>query len=112
MRKLERSSNIPEFISRHAGEIEKICRQHEVSRLEVFGSAVTDSFDETHSDIDLLVEFEWTSEQARWLDIYFDFKGAIERLFGRSVDLVSYRSVRNPYLLASIDANRTLLYAA
>jgi predicted nucleotidyltransferase len=84
-----------------------------VCRLELFGSAVTEAFDPDRSDLDFLVEFDFTAEpDGSWLEIYFDFKEALEDLFGRSVDLVSYRSVRNPYLIASIDAQRSLLYAA
>lgn len=106
------STPIPEFVSRHISELGSICQRHEVARLELFGSAVTDSFNHETSDLDFLVEFEWTSHPSRWFYIYFDFRDALELLFGRSVDLVSYRTVRNPYLIASINEQRTVLYAA
>lgn len=94
-------------------ELVAICRRHYVSRLELFGSAVTESFDPNRSDLDFLVEFDMSAEpDEQWLNIYFGFKDALESVFGRPVDLVSYRSVRNPHLLASIDEQRSLLYAA
>jgi uncharacterized protein len=105
-------NRIPEFVSRHEDELAQLCRRHEVSRLELFGSAVTSAFDHTRSDLDFLVEFDWVSEPSEWLRIFFDFKTALEILFDRPVDLVSYRAIRNPYLIASIDERRTLLYAA
>jgi predicted nucleotidyltransferase len=38
-------------------EIEALCRQFDVRRLDVFGSVLNDSFDPLTSDIDVLVEF-------------------------------------------------------
>jgi hypothetical protein len=37
---------------------EELCRKYRVIRLEVFGSAVGDSFDPDKSDLDFLVEFQ------------------------------------------------------
>jgi len=34
------------------------------------------------------------------------------RLFGRPVDLVMIRAIRNPYFLQEIEPTRVLLYAA
>jgi uncharacterized protein len=106
------ANQIPEFVSRHRNEIALICRRHEVVQLELFGSAVTEQFDPDRSDLDFLVEFDFTAEPGRWLHIFFSFKEALEELFARPVDLVSFRAVRNPYLKASIEEQRTLLYAA
>lgn len=39
-------------------EIEALCRRLDIRRLDVFGSAVGDSFDVTTSDVDVLVEFD------------------------------------------------------
>jgi hypothetical protein len=36
----------------------------------------------------------------------------LERLFGRPVDLVMARAIRNPYFLESVNRTRTVLYAA
>jgi hypothetical protein len=45
------------------------------------------------------------------LDAYFGLKDELEILFSRPVDLVSVGSVRNPYVKASIDLDRQLVYA-
>lgn len=82
-----------------------------MKRLEVFGSAARGDFDQRTSDIDLLVEFE-PNFPGTFLGTYFGLKEAMEDLFGRSVDLVSEKAVRNPYIRRSIDASRELLYAA
>ena len=41
-----------------ADAIADACRQHQVLRMHLFGSALRDDFDPTRSDLDLLVEFQ------------------------------------------------------
>lgn len=93
------------------GEVADICRRFGVARLEVFGSAARDDFDEARSDIDFLVELQ-DNLAASPLVVYFDLKDALEAAFGRPVDLVSVGSVRNPFVKASIDQDRQLVYPA
>jgi len=47
-----------------------------------------------------------------YADAFFGFKEALERLFGRPVDLVVPSAIRNPYFLESLEKSKTLLYAA
>ncbi len=91
-------------------ELAALCRQFGVKRLEVFGSAARNDFDESRSDIDLLVEFAERPD-TRGLGPFFSLKDALERLFARPVDLVEASAVRNPYIRADIDRHRQLLYA-
>lgn len=92
-------------------QLAAVCRPFGVRRLEVFGSAARGDFDETRSDIDFLVEFD-SAPQLGTLKAYFGLKDALEALFGRPVDLVSRGAVENPYVGASIDQDRKLLYAS
>lgn len=99
------------LIEQKLSDISRICRQHHVRRLEVFGSAARVSdFDPHSSDADFLVEFAPDVETG--LDAYFGLKSALETLLHRSVDLVEAGAVRNPYILASIDRAREVVYAA
>jgi uncharacterized protein len=88
-----------------------LCRRFRVRRLELFGSAAGDGFDAEKSDLDFLVEFEplGPGEHA---DCYFGLLEALEDSFGRHVDLVMTRAVKNRYFLEAIQQRRTLLYAA
>lgn len=88
-----------------------LCRRSGVKRLEVFGSAARNDFDETRSDIDFLVELG-VDPQVSPLDAYFALKDSLEALFGRSVDLVSFGAIRNPYVAATIERDRQLVFAA
>ena len=93
-------------------ELAALCRRHGVARLEVFGSAARGAdFDPETSDADFLVEFRPTAGP-RTLDQYFDLKDALCDALGRSVDLVKLGAVQNPYMRASIDESRELVYAA
>jgi uncharacterized protein len=88
-----------------------LCQKYGVRRLDVFGSAARDDFDEQSSDIDLLVEFEEMSYPDRG-DAYLGLLTDSEALLGRHVDLVEVGAVRNPYLRRGIEASRQVLYAA
>jgi len=89
-------------------KIRKLCEQHYVSQLSVFGSILTDKFTK-NSDIDLLVDFSNIDLQ-NYADNYFSLKQALEKIFRRQVDLLEDKAIRNPYLRQSIEASKRLLY--
>lgn len=92
-------------------ELAALCRKHHVRKLAVFGSALRDDFDPARSDIDFRVEFtEVPLDQCA--DNYFDFISALETLFGRPVDLLTSRTIRNKYLRAEVESTQQTLYAA
>ena len=99
---------VPEVSERQA-EIEALCREYGVLRLEVFGSATGEHF-HAESDVDFLVEFADTGPG--YADRFFGLLEALEKLFGRSIDLVIASAIRNPYFKESVDETRQLLYAA
>lgn len=81
-----------------------------VRRLVLFGSALSEQFDETRSDVDFLVEFAPGVES--YFEAYFGFKETLETLVGRPVDLVTSRALDNPYFAASVRRSSEELYAA
>jgi predicted nucleotidyltransferase len=82
-----------------------------VLTLELFGSATGREFDETASDLDFLVEFK-PLQPGQHADAYFGLLEDLENLFGRPVDLVMTRAIRNRYFKESIKKSRVRLYAA
>lgn len=93
----------------HPG-IADICRRYHIRRLEVFGSAARGKdFELARSDADFLVEFSPGAHAG--LAEFFGAKSELEALLGRGVDLVELDAVRNPYILASINRCRELVYA-
>ncbi len=94
-------------------EIRQICRRHGVERLDLFGSAAGEGFDDLGgSDLDFVVSFE-RRDLPELFDHYFGLKEDLEDLFGRGVDLVMEGAVRkNPYFAESVAETRVPLYAA
>ncbi len=88
----------------------QICQTRQVKKLYTFGSVNTEEFHE-ESDIDLLVEFETISLE-EYADNFFEMCYDLESLFGRTVDLVTIRSVKNPIFKEEIDSTKQLLFDA
>jgi hypothetical protein len=95
-------------IAIHQDGIIHLCQEYGVARLEIFGSAVTDAFDPERSDVDFLVEFSDSFDYDR----YFDFIDDLEKLLGRSVQLVTRKYLRNPYFIHAVETTKLPLYAA
>ncbi len=89
--------------------VANICKRFRVERLYLFGSAVGAGFDPERSDLDFLVALE-DQLPAEYADNYFGLAQALEKLFGRPSDLITERSIRNPYFRESVFAARQLLY--
>lgn len=98
-------------IQQHRERIAELCRHYHVSRLELFGSAASGTFDPQRSDIDLLVEFAPGGDQDLF-HRYFGLNEALNGLFGRTVDLVMVGALKNPYFIESVNRTRQLVYAA
>lgn len=101
---------IPELAERKA-DLERVCRQHHVRRMELFGSAATGRFRPDQSDLDFLIEFEPIPPSA-YADTYFGLRESLEQLFGRPVDLVVASTIKNPYFQQSVERTKALLYAS
>ena len=68
------------LIENNIQKIIDLCKKHKVHKLFVFGSILTNRFND-NSDIDLVVDFN-KAEVSDYFDNYFDFKYALENLFG------------------------------
>lgn len=87
-----------------------LCRQHRVRTLAVFGSILTDRFND-NSDVDLLVDFEPIEhDKFDYVDNYFGLRDALERLFKRKVDLIEEKGLRNKYFIANVNRTKQLIY--
>ncbi len=87
-----------------------LCRRFRVNRLFVFGSGASGRFDLSTSDLDFVVELADRQPTKSYADRYLGLAEALERLFGRRVDLLTEQSLRNPYLRSEVRATRELVY--
>jgi len=89
-------------------EIIALCRRYGVSKLDLFGSATSPTWDPDRSDFDFIVEFE--SYGPGIAQRFVGFGDALEELLGRKVDLVSGRAMR-PRFRKSADRSREVVLA-
>ena len=80
-----------------------------VKKFYMFGSALTDRFDENSSDIDVFVETEDISPEEKG-ECLIELWEDLERLFNRKVDLLTENSLRNHYLAREIEKTKKLIY--
>jgi predicted nucleotidyltransferase len=99
------------LIEENREELDRLCLRHRVARLELFGSAAVGDFDPQTSDLDFLAEF-LPLKPGQHADAYFGLLASLEALFGRPVDLLMPRAIKNPYFLQSVNQTRTVVYAA
>ena len=97
------------IIEKYQKELERICLKNNVSELYVFGSFLTDQFNQ-NSDIDLIVSIEST-DPIEYGENYFELKFELEKLFNRPIDLLEQKSIRNKTFEKLVSSNKKLLYA-
>ena len=99
-------------IANKKAQLAEVCRRYGVMRLEVFGSAARGvDLEPAASGADFLVEFDPDGDLPP-LEQFFGLVDALSEAMGRPVDLVENHAFRNPYLAASINASRELVYAS
>lgn len=96
------------LIENNIQKIVALCKKYKVGKLFVFGSILTNRFNDD-SDVDLVVDFDKVTLE-EYADNYFNFKYALEKLFGRDVDLLEDKAIRNPILKRNIDNSKQLIY--
>jgi predicted nucleotidyltransferase len=90
-------------------QIAEFCKKWQIKELSVFGSILREDF-RPDSDVDVLVVFE---DNAPWG--LFDVMHAeeeLERIFGRKVDLVEKKAIRNPFRRQHILTSHEVIYAS
>jgi uncharacterized protein len=96
------------YLDKYKGDIKELCKQNRVRSLYVFGSVLTDKFNDK-SDIDLLVDID-SNDPLVYADYYFNLKFALQELFKRPIDLLESKAMKNPYIIKNIDNSKFLIY--
>ena len=100
-----------QIIESKINDLKNICLSLEVKRLYVFGSVITDKF-RADSDIDFLISFSDKLSIEQYTDNYFALHYKLQELFNRDIDIVTERTLSNPYFIESIDETKELIYEA
>jgi len=92
-------------------QLERVCRQRHVRRIDLFGSATGSGFDPANSDLDFVVAFQDLALD-QYADAYFGLLEDLHAVFQRPVDLVVDSAIQNPYFRQAVESTRTLIYEA
>ena len=98
------------LIEQRRGAVVELCCRLGVRWLDLFGSATTGAFRDEASDLDFVVSFADT-RPGTYADRYLALAEGLEGVFGRRVDLITERAIRNPYFRQSVEATRRRVYA-
>jgi predicted nucleotidyltransferase len=100
------------ILEKRKEELKNICKELKIRRLYTFGSAATaDEFNE-NSDIDFLISFDDSILPEEYTENYFQLQYKLRELFDRKIDVITERSLSNPYFIESINKNKVLIYEA
>lgn len=97
------------IIKNQLNAIKDLCRQYKVKSLYSFGSVNTSTFSEK-SDIDLLIDFEPDISIEDYTDNFFFLREKFSNLFKRDIDLVTRRSLSNPFFIQDVEQSKLLIY--
>jgi hypothetical protein len=93
------------IIESNLPKIKEIMRSHKVEKAFLFGSAAKGLL-KPESDIDFLINFNPDTDLNTYADNYFNLMYALQDLLNRDVELVEENTLKNPYLLKSINQNK------
>lgn len=101
-----------EVIDSKKAQVADLCQKFGVTRLYVFGSALSEDWDPQRSDLDFLAEYGPTSRQLDPLDRLVGLQMALEEVFGRPVDVVDLNAAKNMIFVESSKRQAQEIYAA
>jgi len=99
---------LPKIILDKSKQIHKACKDYHVKELYLFGSSNKGKINKD-SDLDFLVNFE-EMEFGNYTENYFQFISKLEELLGFKIDLITKKSLTNPYFIKSIEKNMSKIY--
>ena len=97
------------IIKNQLNAIKDLSKQYKVKSLYSFGSVNTSAFNEK-SDIDLLIDFEPDISIEDYTDNFFSLREKFSNLFKRDIDLVTRRSLSNPFFIQDVEQSKLLIY--
>ena len=97
------------IITNNIDKIKTLCEEHKVKELYVFGSAVSDKFNDK-SDVDLLVEFD-SVDIMEYAENHTKFTESLEKIFGRAVDLVTAKYLKNRIFIKRLNETKQKLFS-
>ena len=89
-------------------DLPEACQRFRIKYVEAFGSLARNELTE-QSDLDLIIELEEPVEEQS-SQRFFGFLHFLEDRFGKKIDLLTPRSIKNPYFKQSIEREKIRIY--
>ncbi len=89
-------------------DIPEVCKRYRIAYVDAYGSIARNEQGE-NSDIDLIIELEEPRRESI-SKRFFGFIHALEDHYGQQVDVLTEKSLKNPYLIRSIEKDRVRIY--
>jgi uncharacterized protein len=96
------------LIKNNLHTITQLFRKYNTERAFLFGSAAKGNFNED-SDIDFLFSFPQSMDYEVYADNYFCLLYELQDLLKRDVELVAEKTLKNPFLIESIEESKIQL---
>ena len=90
--------------------IVSLFKKHKIKDAYLFGSAITDKFDEGKSDVDFLVNFIEGIDPLEKGELLWSLRFSLEDNLNRPIDVITETSLRNPYFIEEVNEKKMKIY--
>lgn len=97
------------FLQNKITAIQQLCASLSIKKLYVFGSVVSNDFT-NDSDVDFLVTFKDNISSEEYTNSYFEFQYKVRAILNRNVDLITEKTLSNPFFIESVEKTKKLIY--
>ncbi len=84
-------------------------KEHKIEKAYIFGSILTENFNE-NSDIDFLIKFKEEIEPLEKGELWWNLHDELRNVFNRNIDIVTEKSLKNPYFIKELNETKKLIY--
>jgi len=89
--------------------ITSLFEKHKIKDAYIFGSALSDNFDEK-SDVDFLVNFDDDLDPLEKGELLWNLRFSLKDDLNRPVDLITETSLKNPYFIEELSETKQKIY--
>jgi hypothetical protein len=98
-----------QIIDNNINQIRQLFKFHKIERAYIFGSSVTENFNE-NSDLDFLVKFQTGLDPLEKGELWWNLHDKLREIFKREIDIVTESSLKNPYFIQELEETKVLIY--
>ncbi len=96
-------------IQAYLPKVIELFKKHKIKNAYIFGSALTDRFN-NDSDVDFLVNLQEGLNPLDAGEHLWNLEYELKDLLQRNVDLLTERSLKNPYFISEVNATKVAIY--